>query len=88
MWQRPQRLDSVLHPDHLSYLRDVRTYGMAARFQGVRSRSFARLHPNARRQVDQVYAQIAKDLKKPRVLAADSKSPALFGTVAGGRKIP
>ena len=59
-------LDRVLHPHLLEYLRDVRRYGMAARFQGLRTRAFAKLHPNARRHVDKVFAQVAKDVGKQR----------------------
>eukprot|EP00435_Cladocopium_sp_Y103_P066065 s1381_g28.t1 len=55
---------------------------MAARFQGVRSRTFAKLHPNARRNVDQVYHQVSKDVKKHRVLVVDGSLPELTGTMS------
>ena len=74
--------EKILNPDHLAYLRDVRKQGMAARHQGVRSRAFARLHPNARKHVDQVYQQIAKDVKKHRVLVVDGSLPQLYGTMS------
>ena len=67
-------LDEILHPDHLAYLRDVRREGMSARYVGNRDRVKARLHPNARRNVDQVYKQLAKDTKKHRVLVVDGAS--------------
>ena len=70
-------LDRVLHPDLLAYLRDVRTRGMAARFCGPRTRVRTRLHPNARKNLDQVYKQIAKDVGKHRVLLVGSDHPGL-----------
>ena len=75
-------LDRVLHPHLLEYLRDVRRYGMAARFQGLRTRAFAKLHPNARRHVDKVFAQVAKDVGKQRVLVVSAMMPQLSGTMA------
>ena len=75
-------LDQVLHPDLLAYLRGVRTEGMPARYVGQRQRVCAKLHPNAKRNVGQVYQQIAKDLKKLRVLAVDSKLEELRSTVS------
>ena len=77
-----KEFDEILHPDHLAYLRDVRTRGMAARYTGLRSRSSARLHPNARRHVDQVYIQVAKDTAKHRVLVVKSDLPELWGTMS------
>eukprot|EP00435_Cladocopium_sp_Y103_P002944 s2186_g1.t1 len=77
-----QEFDEVLHPDHLEYLRDVRKYGMSARYLGSRHRVEAKLHPNARRNVDQVYKQIAKDAKKHRVLVVDGKIPELADVVS------
>ena len=74
--------DSVLHPDHLYYLRQVRKFGMPARYVGDRHRVRAKLHPNAKRNVDQVFQQVAKDVKKHRVLVADSMLPELGSTVS------
>ncbi|CAE6959396.1 unnamed protein product [Symbiodinium sp. CCMP2592] len=62
------RLDTVLHPDLLEYLRDVRRRGLAARFVGERKRCQAKVHPNGRRNLAQVYRQIWKDVCKLRVL--------------------
>ena len=76
-----KRLDQILHPDLLAYLRDVRKRGMAARFCGPRTRVRTRLHPNARKNLDQVYKQIAKDLGKHRVLLVGSDHPGLRHTV-------
>ncbi|CAE7778356.1 unnamed protein product [Symbiodinium sp. CCMP2592] len=61
-------LDTVLHPDLLEYLRDVRRRGLAARFVGERQRCQAKIHPNGRRNLAQVYRQIWKDVCKLRVL--------------------
>ena len=78
---KSERLDQVLHPDLLAYLRDVRKKGMAARFQGQRTRVKTRLHPNARKNLDQVYKQIAKDVGRHRVLLVGSDHPGLCHTV-------
>lgn len=45
----------LLHPDLLDYLQSVRHYGMEARYVGPRHRVKAKLHPNARRSIQQVY---------------------------------
>ena len=74
--------DEILHPTLLGYLRDVRSQGMAARFEGKRARVRAGLHPNAKRHLEQVFVQIAKDVGKHRVLVADADHPALEGTIA------
>ena len=74
--------DSVLHPDHLEYLRQVRKFGMPARYVGKRHRVRAKLHPNAKRNLDQVFQQVAKDVKKHRVLVADGMLPELGATVS------
>ena len=63
-----ESLDTVLHPDLLAYLRDVRRRGLAARSTGERKRCRAKLHPNGRRNLNQVYKQIWKDVSKLRVL--------------------
>lgn len=55
-------LEEILHPDMLEYMRDVRKRGMAARYVGERHRVTANLHPNARKHVQQVFYQIAKDV--------------------------
>ena len=75
-------LDEVLHPDHLSYLRDVRREGMAARYQGQRTRTPSRLHPRARENIDQVYTQLMKDIYKHRVLVVSSNHDKLSSTVS------
>ena len=54
-------LDTVLHPDLLEYLRDVRQRGIAARYLGERQ-------VPSQRNLAQVYRQIWKDLGKLRVL--------------------
>ena len=74
--------DEILHPTHLEYLRDVRHRGMAARFEGKRARVRAGLHPNAKRHLEQVFVQVAKDVGKHRVLVADADHPLLEGTIA------
>ena len=74
--------EEVLHPDHLQYLRQIRKFGMPARYVGARQRVSAKLHPNARRNLDQVFQQVAKDVKKHRVLVADSLLPELGATVS------
>ena len=73
------RLDQILHPDHLAYMRDVEKNGMNARFVGERRRVEGSLHPNARRNVDQVYRQLMKDVKKGRILVV-SQAHAKLGT--------
>ena len=75
-------LDNLLHPDHLAYLREVRQEGMAARFQGSRTRTPSRLHPRARENLDQVYAQLMKDIYKHRVLVVSSNHGNLSATVS------
>ena len=75
-------LDGVLHPDLLAYLRDVRQHGMAARYQGERSRKEARLHPGAKQNLGQVYKQIYKDLAKHRILVVSQQHPNLNHTVS------
>ena len=75
-------LDTVLHPDLLAYLRDVRARGLAAQRPGPRERQRAKLHPNARRSVDQLYRQIWKDVAKQRVLVVPSAHGLLQGVVA------
>lgn len=76
------RLDDLLHPDLLQYLRGIRREGMPARYVGERSRVKAKMHPNAKRNVDQVYKQIAKDAKLHRVLVVDGNLEELKGTVS------
>ena len=73
-------LDDILHPDMLAYMRDVRRQGMAARYVGERHRVTASLHPNAKKHVQQVFYQIAKDVKKHRVLLVTVDNPDLAGT--------
>ena len=57
-------LDTILHPDTLAYMREVRHKGLAARYNGPRQRVRAKPHPNARRNLDQVFKQIWKDVLK------------------------
>ena len=71
-------LDPLLHPD----LRDVRRYGMAARYQGVRERVRTKPHPRARANMDQVFKQLMKDVAKHRVLVADADLPQLSHVVS------
>lgn len=73
--------DEILHPDHLLYPREVRKHGMPARYVGSRDRVKAKLHSNARRNVDQVFKQVAKDAKKHRVLEVDGELPELKDVV-------
>ena len=77
-------LDYILHPDHLAYLRDVRQYGMAARYSGPRCRVRAGLHPNAKKNLNQVYKQIGKDVGKHRVLVLreDTAEELVEGVIA------
>ena len=75
-------LDLVLHPDHLAYLREVRQEGMAARYQGQRTRTPSKLHPRARENMDQVYSQLMKDIYKHRVLVVSSCHEKLGSTVS------
>eukprot|EP00435_Cladocopium_sp_Y103_P058511 s1062_g20.t1 len=74
--------ESILHPDHLQYLREVRSQGMSARYVGPRHRVKAKLHPNAKRNVDQVYKQVAKDAKKHRILVVDGNLEELKDVVS------
>ena len=75
-------LDNILHPDHLAYLRDVRTFGMSARYDGPRERVEAQLHPNAKRNVGQVLKQVWKDVVKQRVLVVSRDLDELQGTIS------
>eukprot|EP00435_Cladocopium_sp_Y103_P074999 s366_g53.t1 len=49
---------------------------------GPRDRVKAKLHPNAKRNVDQVYKQVAKDAKKHRILVVDSDLKGLEDVVS------
>ena len=75
-------LNRAIHPDLLDYLREVRRYGMPARYVGERRRVRAKLHPNAKKNVDQVFKQIAKDVKKHRALVVDGCLPELGSTIS------
>ena len=55
---------------------------MQARHVGERRRVTASLHPKAKQNVDQVYKQIWKDVKKNRVLVVAQDNPALAGTIS------
>ena len=77
-----EEFDDVLHPDLLQYLRSIRREGMPARYVGSRHRVKAKLHPNAKRNVDQVYHQVAKDVKKHRALVVDGELEELGTTVS------
>ena len=71
------RLDEVIHQDLLGYLRDIRQFGMPARFQGTRARVASQPHPNARKHLKQVFKQIGKDVGKQRILLVGAKHPLL-----------
>ena len=75
-------LDTILHPDLLAYLRDVRHKGLAARYVGERKPCHAKIHPNGRRNLSQVYQQIWKDVCKLRVLVVPSDLAELGPVVA------
>ena len=77
-----RELDGRLHPDLLDYARDVRRRGMAARYVGPRHRVPSRLHPNARRNVAQVFTQIGKDVAKHRVLVVSSDHDCLKSAIS------
>ena len=77
-----EEFDGILHPDLLQYLRAIRKEGMPARYVGSRHRVKAKLHPNAKRNVDQVYRQVAKDVKKHRALVVDGDLKELGTTVS------
>ncbi len=72
-----KKLDEVIHRDLLCYLRDVRRFGMPARFVGTRARMASQPHPNARRHLGQVFKQIGKDVGKHRILLVGAKHPLL-----------
>lgn len=76
------RLDTILHPDVLAYLRSVRFAGMRARFTGPRKRVKACLHPNAKKNLGQVYSQLWKDVRKHRALVVDRDHPGLETTIS------
>ena len=77
-----QRLDSILHPDILAYLRSVRFGGMNARFVGPRQRVKANLHPNAKKNLGQVYSQLWKDIRKQRALVVNRNHSNLETTIS------
>ena len=77
-----RRLDTVLHPDMLDYLRSVRREGMRARFTGERKRVMANLHPNAKRNLGQVYTQLWKDVSKHRALVVARDHECLRSTIS------
>ena len=77
-----ERLDSILHPDILAYLRSVRFGGMRARFVGPRRRVKANLHPNAKKNLGQVYSQLWKDIRKQRALVVNRSHPGLGTTTS------
>lgn len=79
---KEKTVEEVLHPDMVSYLRSVEQYGMSARHEGVRSRVVSGLHPNAKKNLDQVYKQIWKDVRKRRVLVVRKGNPLLVDTVS------
>lgn len=76
------RLDTILHPDVLAYLRSVRFNGMRARFTGPRQRVKACLHPNAKKNLGQVYSQLWKDVRKQRALVVDRDHPQDFAPLS------
>lgn len=75
-------LDELLHPDLLGYLREVRKLGMPARYVGERTRVRSKLHPDAKKNVNQVYKQVAKDIRKGRILVAGANHHVLEHVVA------
>ena len=77
-----QKLDTILHPDMLAYLRSVRQEGMRARFTGERKRVEASLHPNAKRNLGQVYTQLWKDVCKHRALVVARGHKDLRSTIS------
>lgn len=77
-----QKLDTILHPDMLAYLRSVRQDGMKARFTGERKRVEASLHPNAKRNLGQVYTQLWKDVCKHRALVVARGHKDLRSTIS------
>lgn len=79
---KEKTVEEVLHPDMVSYLRSVEQYGMSARHEGVRSRVVSGLRPNAKKNLDQVYKQIWKDVRKRRVLVVRKGNPLLVDTVS------
>ena len=79
---RDETLDGVLHPLVLEYLRAVECNGMVARHPGSKARVEAGLHPNAKSNLDQVYKQIFKDVRKHRVLVVKRSNQRLGTTVS------
>jgi len=79
---RDETLDGVLHPLVLEYLRAVECNGMVARHPGSKARVEAGLHPNAKNNLDQVYKQIFKDVRKHRVLVVKRGNQRLGTTVS------
>ena len=77
-----KKLDTILHPDMLEYLRSVRQEGMKARFTGERKRVTANLHPNAKRNLGQVYTQLWKDVSKHRALVVAQNHKDLCSTIS------
>ena len=75
-------LDTILQPDMLAYTREVRHKGLAARYNGSRQHVCTKPHPNARRNLDQVFKQIWKDVVKQRVLVVSASHPALSKVVS------
>ena len=79
-------LDTILHPDLLDYLREVRRRGLAARCvddrAGDRQRCKARIHPNGRRNLGQLYRQIWKDVHKMRALVVPADVEELGAVVS------
>ena len=75
-------LDTILQPDMLAYTREVRHKGLAARYNGSRQHVRTKPHPNARRNLDQVFKQIWKDVVKQRVLVVSASHPALSKVVS------
>ena len=76
------KLDELLPGELLAYLREVRSWGMPARFQGERSRVKTQPHPRARANMNQVYEQLMKDVAKHRVLVVDSAHAGLQHTIS------
>ena len=77
-----ESLDGIIEENTLAYMRDVREFGMSARYTGERNRVRSKPHPNARANMGQVYKQVWKDVGKARALVVDSGHKALTTVVA------
>eukprot|EP00971_Amphidinium_carterae_P037954 746150-Amphidinium_carterae.2 len=70
-------LESVIDPTHLEYLRNVQYKGVNARCdqpEDLRTRFASKPHSSATEALNQVYAQIWKDVHKGRVLVTAQRA--------------